>query len=462
MFTSYRRRFLHAFTLAAAILFAQSADASFHLWQITEIFSNADGTMQYIELTTSASGQNFLSGHQVTASQAGATHSFTLPTNLPGDTTNHKFLIGTQGFASLGSVTPDYVVPNGFLFQPNGSVDFAGVDVVTYNALPTNGVSALDRAGNIVVNAPTNFGGDTGTIGAPQTPPQAPPQCTLSATPVVISAGSSSTLSASCTPAATSYVWTNSGFGSGVSSGAVSPTSPTIYTVVASNAAGSSNAASTAVYVCNTAPSQIYAGQTLVGSGASEPFHSGIGNDTIDGGAGINTVIYNCNRSSFTLTKTASGWTLSSAAEGIDTLTNVERIQFPNETLALDISGNAGQAYRVYQAAFNRTPDNAGLKYWIGVMDSNGASLNDVAAGFINSAEFQALYGSNPTNPDFVTKLYSNVLHRAPDQAGYDYWVDVLNRHLISNIDTLVNFSESPENQAGVLGAILNGIDLLN
>ena len=288
-----------------------------------------------------------------------------------------------------------------------------------------------------------------------------PPACTLSASPVVISAGASSTLTASCTPDATSYVWTHSGFGSGVSSGAVSPITPTVYTVVASNAAGSSNSASAAVYVCNTAPSQLYAGQTLIGTGAREPFNSGIGNDTIDGAAGVDTVIYNCNRSSFTLTKTASGWMVSSSAEGIDTLTNVERIQFPNETLALDISGNAGQAYRIYQAAFNRTPDNAGLKYWIGVMD-NGESLNNVAAGFINSAEFQSLYGANPSNPEFVTKLYSNILHRAPDQAGYDYWLDVLNRHLISNIDTLVNFSESPENQAGVIGDILNGIDLLN
>lgn len=164
MFTSYRHRFLHAFTLAVAILFAQSANASFHLWQIAEIYSSADGTVQYIELTTSASGQQFVGGHQVTASQNGTTHSFTLPANLPGDSSNHKFLIGTQGFASLGVVAPDYVVPNGFLFQPNGSVDFAGVDVVTYDALPSNGVSALDRAGNIVVNAPTNFGGATDTL----------------------------------------------------------------------------------------------------------------------------------------------------------------------------------------------------------------------------------------------------------------------------------------------------------
>jgi serralysin len=146
---------------------------------------------------------------------------------------------------------------------------------------------------------------------------------------------------------------------------------------------------------------------------------------------------------------------------GTDTVTNVERLQFIDKTVALDINATAGQAYRIYQAAFNRTPDNGGLKYWIGVMDS-GVPLTSVSGGFIASAEFQKLYGTNPTNELFVTKLYDNVLHRAPDTGGYNYWVGLLNSGGIDKINTLVNFSESNENQTGVIGVIQNGIDLLN
>lgn len=144
-----------------------------------------------------------------------------------------------------------------------------------------------------------------------------------------------------------------------------------------------------------------------------------------------------------------------------DKLVNVERLQFTDKTLALDINDTAGQAYRIYQAAFNRTPDNGGLKYWIGIMDS-GVPLTTVSSGFIGSAEFQKLYGTNPTNELFVTKLYDNVLHRAPDAGGYKYWVDLLNSGTIDKTSTLVNFSESNENQAGVIGVIQNGIDLFN
>src|SRR5690242_10623643 len=124
--------------LAIALLLAAApaAQASFHLWQIDEIYSNADGSVQFIELSTAFGGEQFVAGHAITATQGALTHTFTLPANLPSDSTNKKFLIATTGFAALGIVTPDYVVPNGFLFVPNGSVNWAGVDTVTYGALP--------------------------------------------------------------------------------------------------------------------------------------------------------------------------------------------------------------------------------------------------------------------------------------------------------------------------------------
>jgi serralysin len=197
----------------------------------------------------------------------------------------------------------------------------------------------------------------------------------------------------------------------------------------------------------------------ISGSDKNEIFDTGDGNATIDGGGGIDTLLSSASRANATLVRTDSGWQLSSVYDGLETLSHIERIAFANSTLALDIDGNAGQAYRVYQAAFNRTPDNNGLKFWIDTMD-HGASLHEVASGFINSAEFQALYGSNPGNDQFVTRLYSNVLHRAPDAGGYNFWLGLLDQNRISKTDALVQFSESPENQAGVIGVIQNGIEL--
>jgi len=142
------------------------------------------------------------------------------------------------------------------------------------------------------------------------------------------------------------------------------------------------------------------------------------------------------------------------------TLVNIERLQFSDVTVALDINSSAGQAYRIYQAAFYRTPDSAGLKYWIGLMDA-GVTLSAVSSAFIASAEFQRLYGPKPTNELFITKLYDNVLHRAPDPGGYAYWLGLMNTGGVDKTSALINFSESNENQAGVIGVIQNGIDSL-
>jgi hypothetical protein len=161
---------MRAFAAVVVLTCCGTASATFHLWRLNQIYSDASGTVQYVELATAASGQNFLSGHALTASQGMTSHSFTFPTDLPGDTTNHTFLIATQGFASLGIVTPDYVVPNGFLFLSNATVDFAGVDSVTYATLPTDGIQAIDRSRNLVINSPTNFAGATGSVTAPVQP----------------------------------------------------------------------------------------------------------------------------------------------------------------------------------------------------------------------------------------------------------------------------------------------------
>jgi hypothetical protein len=81
-----------------------------------------------------------------------------------------RVLIATQGFAALGIVTPDYVVPNGFLPLANATINYASVDQVSYMALPTDGVSALTRAGTSVQNLATNYAGLSASVVGPAAP----------------------------------------------------------------------------------------------------------------------------------------------------------------------------------------------------------------------------------------------------------------------------------------------------
>ncbi len=107
----------------------------------------------------------------------------------------------------------------------------------------------------------------------------------------------------------------------------------------------------------------------------------------------------------------------------------------------------------------NRSPDKQGLTYWVHGMD-NGLRLQSVASGFIGSAEFKGLYGANPSNTDFINLLYSNVLHRAADQGGADYWNNQLGSG-VSKEQVLIGFSESAENQLALIGVIQEGMALV-
>jgi serralysin len=190
------------------------------------------------------------------------------------------------------------------------------------------------------------------------------------------------------------------------------------------------------------------------GTSGNDRFVAQPGSETFDGGAGLDTVVYGGARSAYTIT---SGATVQVAdSGGADTLISIERVLFADGALAFDTAGTAGQAYKLYRAAFNRPPDDTGLGYWLGQMDK-GASLRDVSRSFIDSKEFIRLYGAQPSDTAFVELLYQNVLHRAPDAEGAAYWVDKLGHGQLRE-DTLAYFSESVENTGAVATLIANGI----
>lgn len=215
------------------------------------------------------------------------------------------------------------------------------------------------------------------------------------------------------------------------------------------------------------APQQVLDGQgsndSLVGSAYNDIFIGGSGNDTLAGGSDgwTDTALYNGPIRNYTIEHQPDGTfviTDHSGADGTDVLSHIDRVQFADARVALDIEGNAGQAYRLYQAAFNRVPDLGGLGYQMNALDI-GLTLTQVAGNFIASPEFQRTYG-NVGDTQFVTLLYQNVLHRAPDSGGLQYHLDELasgqSRALV-----LTHFSESPENQANVVGQIQDGMIFL-
>ena len=187
----------------------------------------------------------------------------------------------------------------------------------------------------------------------------------------------------------------------------------------------------------------------------------GAGNDILDGGKGLDKAVFSGDSKSYKLTLNKDGTVLvadtNTTRDGVDQLKGVERISFTDTSLAFDIAGNAGASYRLYKAAFDRQPDSGGLGYWMHKLDKGADLVRDVANGFINSKEFQSLYGENTSNATFITNLYQNVLHRAPEAEGYAYWEMTLLSGA-SRANVLTKFSDSNENIDQVASLVANGI----
>jgi hypothetical protein len=198
-----------------------------------------------------------------------------------------------------------------------------------------------------------------------------------------------------------------------------------------------------------------------MGTAGNDTLTGTAGNNALSGLGGIDTVVYGGTRAGYSVAVATNGHTVTarSGADGLDSLIGVERIKFADASVAIDINGIGGQAYRLYKAAFDRTPDLSGVGYWMTQMD-RGMDLQTVASFFIASPEFVNLYGANVSNTAFVSLLYQHVLHRQLDEGGASFWLNHLNNG-VPRAEILRTFSEAPENLAQVVGTIQNGFEYI-
>jgi len=180
---------------------------------------------------------------------------------------------------------------------------------------------------------------------------------------------------------------------------------------------------------------------------------------TLRAPAGQSKIAFSQPVSSAVISQDSSGsWTVTLPGGTSNRLEGYKRVEFADKTVALDTEAVGGQAYRVYKAAFNREPDQGGLGYWIAQMDS-GMNMVEVAARFIDSNEFRSIYGNNPSDAVFLTRVYQNVLGREPEPAGYNWWLNELRTNPEkTRAKVLADFSESAENKAGVSSLISAGV----
>lgn len=198
----------------------------------------------------------------------------------------------------------------------------------------------------------------------------------------------------------------------------------------------------------------------LLGHGENDAFTGGGGNDTLMGGGGFNKAHYGGSEQFFTITVTAGADFVTVEERGIanatDTLRDIQQLVFSGTVSTIDPSrlikaatldeGRFGDLTELYVAYFNRAPDASGLYYWASRL-VEGMSMQDIATSFFVQPETQASLPPSLSTQDFVTKVYANVLGRAPDPAGFDYWVHDLDSGTVTRdvfVLALINGAKVP------------------
>ena len=188
------------------------------------------------------------------------------------------------------------------------------------------------------------------------------------------------------------------------------------------------------------------------------------GTDFFDGGLGIDTVVYSGPQERYSITKSGNRYVVSepTGSDDTDYLSNIERLQFSNGKVALDLGGNAGQAARLIGALLGPSfiKDKALAGVVIGLVDQD-YSIENIANLGLSTSFYLALAGSTK-NEDFVNHVFRNVVGRPPEANEQKTYVDMLNAGTSqAALAVMAAGTEFTASQIGLTGLTSHGWDFI-
>lgn len=200
----------------------------------------------------------------------------------------------------------------------------------------------------------------------------------------------------------------------------------------------------------------------LVGDATANLLFGGRGTNTIDGGAGSDTVVFLGSRADYTATYNATGLFVAAAREGgtKDSATHVEKAQFTEGTGYLPAMSDTGlDIVALYSGLMTRDPDAGGYRYWT-LEAAQGVGVSSIGASFLASTEF-ANGGGKLQNAAFIEQTYQQLLDRGADAGGLAYWDAALTSGALTRSGLVISIAHSEEYGANQLGHVFGVLDAL-
>lgn len=185
---------------------------------------------------------------------------------------------------------------------------------------------------------------------------------------------------------------------------------------------------------------------SISGGAGQDQVTVGTGNDSVDGGSSFDQAFLQAGRTSYSVSIDNGGLVIVANSGGeTKTLTGVEFVKFDDGSIITAMANqDQGVVARLYETILNREAEADGLQSWVSELQSGATDLASIAAGFVNSQEFQNLT-QGTTNSEFLDLLYQQSFGREADAAGKAAWLDLLDSGAATREGLAIGFAASQE-----------------
>lgn len=179
--------------------------------------------------------------------------------------------------------------------------------------------------------------------------------------------------------------------------------------------------------------------------------------DVIDGDTGIDTSSYSGSATDYSIQRNESGtWSVYKFGLVNDLLVNIERLQFKDKFIAIDLNGNAGTTAKILGAIFGK--DSVNNKNYVGI----GIHFLDSGWIYDNLAELALDVAGPKTNDQIVSLLWANVIGTKPTAADKQPFIALLENGMTAG--ALVHLAaDTSLNMANInlVGLVQTGIEYI-
>ncbi|WP_417585830.1 DUF4214 domain-containing protein [Nitrincola sp.] len=159
-----------------------------------------------------------------------------------------------------------------------------------------------------------------------------------------------------------------------------------------------------------------------------------------------------------------SGTTISVEDDGVTVtipgsepqkLVGLDRLEFTDGTLFLDVDDGAGLVKAAYDALLgNSQPDATGFDFWLDLYEGGTIDVFSLTDAFAQTDAFNQRYGAILDDAEaLVQSIYNNLFQREADEAGLTFWKEFLDANGIADtVDDALAYMMQSEEFAALVG----------